>query len=686
MKKLIEKIHNLSHQINSLQDHVEAGIHSDEFAKLKGALDEIRHDAEKIHEKQTGVLEPFESLINLLSEIVFEIDLHGKITFLNAYGIKKLELDKSVIEQGQLNMTDVIHPDDAEKVRASIVDNLNGIHVSGNEYKLITGSGENIMVQIFNSPVCKNDQITGLRGIAIDITQRKKMENELRESMERYRRIFNNSPLAIGYYTKEGILTDCNEKFARMLGNSQEVLKGFDIFRDLKNQGLLAALKESLISGSGLFEGVYKAVLSGKQAPTRVLFQGIRNDQGEICGGVALAEDISERVAAENALRASEEKFRSLVENIGEGAGITDINNRFLFSNRAANTFFGVEKEGLINRSLQDFISSQEIDRIVEETEKRKLGHRSTYELEIKRPDGQTRDLLVTATPNYDDAGSYKSTLGIFRDITDRKKIERALKDAHKTLLQKNRELQLAKEKAEESDKLKSAFLATMNHELRTPLISIIGLSELIDASMQSEEVDAFVQQINLSGMDLLELIDDIFQTIDLEMGVAVPELSAVNLAEFFSTILNNAEKRLATLGKTRLRISMDEASKKIDRPLVTDKSLLKKVFDNLIHNAIKFTNEGEVKFGGKLSGPNTFTFYVSDTGIGIPEEKHHLIFERFRQVDERLKREYGGTGLGLYYSKKIIELLKGEIRVKSVPAQGTTFLFTLPGNSEQRY
>lgn len=682
MKQLIDKITDFQDYLNNVDLLSWQSKSADELNKLKVLFADIMNNAEAVHKKQTDALEPFESLINLLSEIVYEIDLSGKFIFMNAYGIEKLGLNKTDIEQGRLNMSAVIHPDDIEKARSSIIDNSTGKRTTGNEYRLLTTSGKQIIVQIFNSPIFAQQKMTGLRGIAIDIGERKKTEEDLRNSVERYKGIFNNSPLAIGYYTKDGILTDCNEKFAAMLGSPQDTLRGFNIFRDLQNNAMLSGLKDSLITGTGSFEGTYHAVLTNRKAPARVLFQGIKDETGSIVGGVALAEDISERVEAEKALKASEKKFRDLVENIGEGAGITDIDNRFVFSNPAANKFFGVEKEGLQNRTLREFMSPMEFDRIIQETNKRKEGFKSTYEIEIVRPDGQTRDLLVTATPNLDENGNYISTLGIFRDITERKKIERELQKAHETLLTNNQELKRAKEKAEESDNLKSAFLRTMNHELRTPLNHIIGLSELIDRSMLIEEIVDFAEEINLSGNNLLSLIDDIFQTIDLEMGDAIPEIVALDLHKLFAEILDNTKTLQLKLKKNHIQILIVHQTENALPNLSTDKNLLKKVFINLIHNALKFTNAGKIVFGINHSTQSEITFFVEDTGIGIPYVKQHLVFERFRQIDQRLKREYGGTGLGLYYSKKIIELLGGKIWFESFAEEGTTFYLTIPQNT----
>lgn len=241
------------------------------------------------------------------------------------------------------------------------------------------------------------------------------------------------------------------------------------------------------------------------------------------------------------------------------------------------------------------------------------------------------------------------------------------------------RDLKIALEKAQESDKLKSAFLATMSHELRTPLNSIIGFSDIIKSEFSN--VSNFAERILRNGEHLLEIIEDMFDISIIETGDMKVVKEKFSLKEKFSVLNFFLKIETKKNNKENLDIIFkpDEKSNIIE--IYTDKKRFKQIFINLLKNAIKFTDKGFIEYGYKLVDDKNVTFYVKDTGIGIPKEKQKIIFEHFRQIDDSYTRKYEGVGLGLSISKKIVRLLGGKMWLDSEIGKGSTFYFSLPCN-----
>jgi PAS domain S-box-containing protein len=242
-------------------------------------------------------------------------------------------------------------------------------------------------------------------------------------------------------------------------------------------------------------------------------------------------------------------------------------------------------------------------------------------------------------------------------------------------------ELINAKEKAEESDWLKSAFLANMSHEIRTPMNAILGFSQLLQSiDLKEDERKEYLYIINRRGHDLLNIINDILDISKIEANQIKVHNTEDDLNNLFKEIYSNfvsvdeyderkpVELRIGNLFPTHIN-------------LIADYDRLKQVLNNLIGNALKFTHNGYVEYGCNIKDNKLVEFYIKDTGIGIPENKQHIIFERFRQVEENLSRKYDGTGLGLSISKGLVELMGGKIWTNSVENEGTTFYFNLPLN-----
>ena len=233
-----------------------------------------------------------------------------------------------------------------------------------------------------------------------------------------------------------------------------------------------------------------------------------------------------------------------------------------------------------------------------------------------------------------------------------------------------------ARNKAEESDRLKSAFLANMSHEIRTPLNSIIGFSELMaDPDFAASQQTEFAQIIINSGNSLLSIISDIMDFSKIEAGQVIVNKFPFVTQNLISGLLR--EYSIVAQGKG-IDLRSDFLNPKEDIWIMSDEYRLKQVLVNLVGNAIKFTKEGYVELGIEANG-DFIQFRVSDTGIGIPEEYHDKIFERFRQVESSNSRKYGGNGLGLAISKSLVEMMGGEIWLESDQGKGSTFYFTIP-------
>lgn len=245
-----------------------------------------------------------------------------------------------------------------------------------------------------------------------------------------------------------------------------------------------------------------------------------------------------------------------------------------------------------------------------------------------------------------------------------------------------NKELLKAKQKAEENDRLKSVFLANMSHEIRTPMNAIIGFSDLLAKRNITEERKLrYITLIQERSYDLLRIIQDILDISKIEVGQMEIVEAETNLNSLLTEIYDYYKLKVAhSLDKKELEIRYYLAENISDLIIQIDHQRLKQVLNNLIDNALKFTHNGIIEFGCEKHTANELMFFVKDTGIGISKDKYDIVFERFGQADNALgARQYGGTGLGLSIVKGILQLMDGEIWFNSEVNEGTTFYFTLP-------
>lgn len=371
-----------------------------------------------------------------------------------------------------------------------------------------------------------------------------------------------------------------------------------------------------------------------------------------------ISKDISERIF-------SEEKFEKIFHNIPIIATLTDLaTNEYIEVNRVFYEKLGFTINEAIGSNaakllgMESGICSQLSSGFAEK------GFLRDVETIIYHKDGTPIHVLLSATTIYLLDKKYRLTL--ITDISETKKNEQQLIEA--------------KIKAEESDRLKSAFLATMNHELRTPLNHIIGFSDMLPDMTEDASIKEFSQLIYKSGLNLLNLIEDIFDLAMMDQSEILLREESVYIRDIYLELKKQLQETLSESDKTKnIHLDYKINSSIVTRRIITDKSKVMQVVSNLINNAIKFTREGEISLEFAIEADNMLSILIKDTGIGIPEDKQDIIFEFFRQVDDSHTRIYEGIGIGLAISQKIANVMGGAISLKSGSGIGSEFKFTFP-------
>jgi two-component system, sensor histidine kinase and response regulator len=352
---------------------------------------------------------------------------------------------------------------------------------------------------------------------------------------------------------------------------------------------------------------------------------------------------------------------RSIIDSSLDMIIVVDERRRILEFNPAAQHAFGYRSEEVLGRSINLLYADQRFGEHIY-TIARQQG-RYVHEVVNRRKDGMEFDSLLSASVLCDGAGDILGVMSVFRDITDQK---RAVA-----------ELRKAKEEAEAANQAKTEFLATMSHEIRTPMNAIIGMADLLWETPLMPEQQEYVGICRRASLSLLTLLNDILDLSKVEAGYVELEQIEFDLRE----VIDKTSEMMALRAHEKdLELGCSVAPD-VAVDFIGDPNRLKQVLLNLIGNAIKFTDKGEVVLR-VIQDPDpkqlgALRFMVSDTGIGIPAEKLDGVFERFVQADSSTTRKYGGTGLGLTISKRLVELMGGQLRVESIEGKGSTFSFT---------
>ncbi len=410
----------------------------------------------------------------------------------------------------------------------------------------------------------------------------------------------------------------------------------------------------------------YGLLVLGKKKPIETtLLNELKPIIDHLGKNLTFAHEITQRIKAEELIHKQEQSLYTLSQSTAAGILIHQGKN-IIYSNYAAEQITGYKNSELLNLNILDLVHPEFIQSIKDNSplnyfKNHKIPH---YEIVILKKNGRKRWIDVRAG-HINWMGVDSVIISAF-DITKRKAVEV--------------ELIRAKEEAEKSEQLKSAFLANMSHEIRTPMNGILGFADLLKTpNLPSEKQLQYINIIKKSGERLLNLINDIVDISKIEANLMKTNLVdvAFNPVMDYLFLFFNQEAISKGIQLTLKKGAFEENAK-----IKTDKEKFCAILLNLIKNAIKYTNEGTIEFGYKLTTKeevNYLEFYVKDTGIGVPKNRQKAIFERFIQADIKDKNALQGAGLGLSISKAYVEMLGGELFVKSTENKGSKFYFTLP-------
>jgi PAS domain S-box-containing protein len=393
---------------------------------------------------------------------------------------------------------------------------------------------------------------------------------------------------------------------------------------------------------------------------------------GTVLLGILMVRQMTnqENINISARLLESERRFIDLLTNFNYFSLILDREGNVIFCNSKVLETSGYILKELVGKNAFDYLIPIESVKAVKDAYEYILRGKTgfyNYETEFRKADGTVLSIEWNATVLRDNSNYISSVATIGQDVTSRKRAEA--------------ELIRAKSKAEESDRLKSIFLSNMSHEIRTPMNAIMGFSALLGNEAISEvEKKQFISIIQSSGDRLLNIINDIIDISKIEAKQLSISLAEFNLSDVFRISLESFRNSelLKTKSDIKLAIRIDDSLK--HTKIISDRYRIQQILDNLLSNSIKYTEKGEIETGFTIineNGTEMIEAWVKDTGIGIPDELHEIIFERFRQADENNYHE--GAGLGLSITKGIIDLLGGRIWFTSVLNKGTTFYFKIP-------
>ncbi|HEX8460226.1 MAG TPA: PAS domain S-box protein, partial [Segetibacter sp.] len=653
---------------------------SGEACRIIGSMRDIS-ERKKAEEKEKNLLNHIQLILESTSEGLYGIDKKGNCTFINKAGARLLGYDTFYCI-GK-NMHELIHykkrngeayPASECLIAKSLADSQS-CQVESEVFWRADGSS--FYVQYSSNPIVVDNQPTSAVITFSDITERKKAEAKLIESERNLNAILFSSQEAL-------YLLDTDLKLVLMNSESELIMKKLVNKVCKPGDDLLSffegAAKDTLLD-------VYSKVLKGQhiEAEREVKENGetlyycatyfpVKDENGVIRNICCSSKNITQKKITEEIIEAADaekeefqNRFQAILDNSPQAISIKDLEARFIFTNKMFLEAFGFDRDYIIGRKSKDIFNYSGAVVTVDEADKEVLKENKIKEWEEKLTfkDGTEREMQLTKFPLYDSKQELFGIGTIWKDITEIKKYQY--------------DLIQAREKAENAERLQEQFLANMSHELRTPMNGIIGMANVLSNTPLLPKQKDYLKVITRSSDTLLNLINDILDLSKIKAGMLKIENVDFDFNETVAGTTMLFKER--TLAKGIRLIVQTEPF--IPRWLTGDPHRLTQILNNLLSNAIKFTEKGCVKLEASLLNQEedvaNIEFIVTDTGIGIEQKSLEGIFNSFEQASNDIARKYGGTGLGLPITKRLVEMQGGQITVTSDPGSGSVFTFTLP-------
>ena len=718
-----DEVGKLIHSFNGMLERIQ-----DRDKRLKEAKDDLElrveartrelqlEVAERLRAQETLSAERqiLRALIDNVPDFMYVKDLQSRflvanVTVARSMGLKSTEelLGKTDFDFFPRELADGYYRDEQNVIRS-------GQTLINREEACIDAKGNPIWLLTTKVPLYdKNGQVAGIAGIGRDITERRRIEGERQKAKEALETRTKELQLEVEQrrHTEErlqaslkeledfkfaldqhcnvsrtdpdGFITFVNEHFCAVSKYSAEEMLGKThrtISSGLHSKEFFAELWRTIKSGKCWKGEVQNKAKDGTLYWSDTTIVPFSDPQGKQVQYIAIRSDITklkrieeelrsevtERIRAEETLSAERAILRALIDNVPDYMYVKDTDCRFLLANASVARQMGAKApEELLGKTDFDFYP-RDLATTFFEDEQRVI---RTGQAEINReesgldPQGNFSQILTTQVPLRDKDGRVIGLVGTGHDITALKKIQM--------------EMQRAREAAEACSRAKSEFLANMSHEIRTPLNGIMGMTDLALETGVDREQKEYLETVKVSADSLLTVINDILDFSKIEAGKIDLEFVDFDVRDSLESALKTVAVRADEKGLELLC----EVAPEVPEVARGDITRLRQVLLNLVGNAIKFTNEGEiavkVRQGARDGQELVLHFTVSDTGIGIPKDKLEMIFDPFSQADSSTTRKYGGTGLGLTISARLVRMMGGQIWVESEEGQGSHFHFT---------